>query len=54
MGVTRVGVASVGGANVGVATAAGATNVAVAGGLLLLQQNGAGKYTLDAWLKKKD
>ena len=31
-----------------------ATNVAVAGGLLLLQQNGAGKYTLDAWLKKKD
>ena len=31
-----------------------ATNVAVAGGLLLLQHDGGGKYTLDSYLKKKD
>lgn len=30
-----------------------ATNVAVAGGLFLLQKD-PGKYTLDAWMKKKD
>jgi len=30
-----------------------ATNVAVAGGLFLLQED-PGKYTLDAWMKKKD
>merc|ERR1712166_679266 len=31
-----------------------ATNVAVAGGLFLLQEEGGGKYTLDAYMKKKD
>ena len=31
-----------------------ATNIAVAGGLLLLQHDGGGKYTLDSYLKKKD
>jgi uncharacterized membrane protein YphA (DoxX/SURF4 family) len=31
-----------------------ATNVAVAGGLLLLHHDGGGKYTLDSYLKKKD
>lgn len=30
------------------------TNIAVAGGLLLLQKAGGGKYTLDAFMKKKD
>jgi len=30
------------------------TNVATAGGLLLLQKIGAGKYTVDELLKKKD
>ena len=30
------------------------TNMATAGGLLLLQQIGAGKYTVDELLKKKD
>ena len=29
-----------------------AVNVAVAGGLLLLQDLGGGRYTVDAWLKK--
>jgi uncharacterized membrane protein YphA (DoxX/SURF4 family) len=30
------------------------TNVATAGGLLLLQKIGAGKYSVDELLKKKD
>lgn len=30
------------------------TNVATAGGLLLLQKIGAGKYTVDALMKKQD
>ena len=31
-----------------------ATNIATAGGLLLLQKMGAGKYTVDELMKKKD
>jgi len=31
-----------------------ATNVAIAGGLFLLQEEEGGKYTLDAYMKKKD
>jgi len=31
-----------------------ATNIAVAGGLFMLQEEGGGKYTLDAYMKKKD
>jgi uncharacterized membrane protein YphA (DoxX/SURF4 family) len=30
------------------------TNAAVAGGLLLLQEHGGGKYTLDEYMKKRD
>ena len=30
------------------------TNVATAGGLLLLQKLGGGKYTVDELMKKKD
>lgn len=30
------------------------TNAAVAGGLLLLQEHGGGKYTLDEYMKKQD